>query len=226
MIRISGGHFPQRSGTEGRQLAFAQRRVESFEIAARAVTRGEWRTVMGTVPDPAPDPGPDADPPGTLSDEHPVINVSWYDATNFIERLNETSGTNFRLPSELEWEYAARTGVTEDCISDLEALNYNHKRSGPVPVGSLSANAWNLHEMLGNVWEWVAEPDGDAYYTFGLGHDDSDIGVLRGGCWASRGDEVELSARAVQERCLTGWDTFGFRLARDVQQRGSRTHAD
>jgi formylglycine-generating enzyme required for sulfatase activity len=103
-----------------------------------------------------------------------VINVSWDDARAYADWLSDQTGQRYRLPTEAEWEYAARAGTTTpfwtgDCIHTDQANydgNYDYNGCGAktgvhrgqtVPAGSLPANAFGLHEIAGNVWEWVED---------------------------------------------------------------------
>ena len=138
---------------------------------------------------------------------HPVINVSWQDATEFVAWLSKKTGKPYRLLSEAEWEYAARgqtkasgstpfsTGATINYQQANYDANFTYNGSPPglyrqrtVDVGSLPRNAFGLHEMHGNVWEWVqdcykpsyegAADDGSAVIT-----KDCNLHILRGGAW-------------------------------------------
>lgn len=165
----------------------------------------------------------------------PVFNVTWYDARAYCRWLGEQTRETYRLPSEAEWEYAARAGTTEQFsfgkAITSEQVNYNgdrpydgHKkelfRSEPVPAGSLPANAWGLHEMHGNVSEWVqdwyhsnyegAPSDGGAW-NLPSGNER----VLRGGSWLSAAEDVRAAARYGDEPEIQG-TMRGFRCARDL----------
>ena len=127
--------------------------------------------------------------------QHPVTRVGWEDVPDYLAWLSQETGTRYRLPSEAEWEYAARGGATTpyytgDSMSQEEA-NYGRYFVGrPVPVGSYPANPFGLHDMLGNVAEWCedcwnesyvgAPADGSAWRS-----GNCDRRVLRGGHWAS-----------------------------------------
>ena len=150
------------------------------------------------------------DPGFEQTDQHPVACVSWNDASAYARWLSLRTGVGYRLPTEAEWEYAARAGTTTpfwtgNCI-DTDQANYdgtvdyndcgartgNYRRK-TVPAGSLSDNPWGLHEVHGSVWEWVedvyhadysgAPADGSAQ-TEGGGPQARR--VLRGGSWGSR----------------------------------------
>ena len=162
---------------------------------------------------------------GTL----PLINVSWIEAQEFLSWLNAQTGLKYRLPSEAEWEYAARAGVTTDypwgaSFESAKANGSGTSKADPfmytAPVGSFAPNAWGLYDVVGNVWEWVqdcyidsyddASPTGEARTA--------DVGdcnpVIRGGSWANDPANLRLSDRswhAAQYR----YPFLGFRLARD-----------
>ena len=140
--------------------------INSFYIGKYPVTQGLWRAVMVDFP-----PGA----PGGFSFRynhhhrfrrgtiyHPIENVSWWDAQEFIRRLNRLTGRNFRLPTEAEWEFAARGGnysrgyefSGSNNINEVAwyILNSNRRTQ---PVGLLKPNELGIHDMTGNVWEWT-----------------------------------------------------------------------
>ena len=93
------------------------------------------------------------------ADQHPVESVSWKDVQSFIKKLNklENGKATYRLPTEFEWEYAARAGATDDISwADINATAQIAKLTTQ-SVGQKQPNAWGLYDMLGNVWEWVAD---------------------------------------------------------------------
>ena len=130
----------------------------------------------------------------------PVMNVSWEDATAYASWLSEETGERYRLPSESEWEYAARAGSTTrytwgDDIgrnrANCDGCRSQWDDDRTAPAGSFAANAWGLHDMHGNVWEWVedcwhenyarAPRDGSAWTSGG----NCGRRVLRGGSWVN-----------------------------------------
>jgi formylglycine-generating enzyme required for sulfatase activity len=158
----------------------------------------------------------------------PVMGVSYEDITReFIPWLTQKSGRSFRLPSEAEWEYAARAGVTSEYYwgdsHNCLFARYGRRRGGecsstedgPSPVKSFDANAFGLYDMLGNVWEWVEDcwnPDYQGAPVDGSAWKEGECerGVMRGGSWYSVPHLVRLSART---RGLRTYRLFnGFRL--------------
>ena len=130
-----------------------------FWLGKHEVTQAEWETFMGENPARFDGCGPDC----------PVANVSWHDAQRFAERLNLLSseyanGAEYHLPTEAEWEYAARAETTEDRYSDdLDAIAWydGNSRDRSHAVGRKEPNVGGLHDMLGNVNEWVQDWHGD-----------------------------------------------------------------
>lgn len=164
--------------------------------------------------------------------KRPVIHVSWYDAQEFITWLNRKTGVKFRLPSEAEWEYAARAGTTTKYWwgDDIGVGRANCDGCGgsfqkqPSPVGSFAANPWGLYDVHGNVWQWVADcwhdntvagaPAGGRAWTQQCSGKARRI--LRGGAWdadASFAGSAERIGWPPDDRTNTG---IGFRLARDL----------
>lgn len=160
----------------------------------------------------------------------PVINVSWDDAKQYVGWLSRLTGKEYRLLTEAEWEYAARAGAMTRYSwgNDLGRGNANCDGCGSqwdlrqtAPIGSFNPNAFGLHDMHGNVWEWVedswhdnydgAPTDGSAWLRGG----DPSFRVVRGGSW--RNDPLFVRA-AVRVKRITAvrFDTLGFRLARTL----------
>ena len=124
-----------------------------FYIAKYEVTQAQYRRVMGANPSMFQG-GKVAD----SADLHPVDSVTWSGAQGFVPKLNELEKTKaYRLPTEFEWEYAARAGATDDIPwNDIRQQAYN-VRTTTQAVGKMQPNAWGLYDTLGNVWEWVQD---------------------------------------------------------------------
>jgi len=162
----------------------------------------------------------------------PVINVSWGDAKQYVGWLSQLTGKEYRLLTEAEWEYAARAGArTRFSWGDnLGKGNADCDRCGSpwdlkqtAPVGSFKPNAWGLHDMHGNVWEWVedswhetydgAPTDGSAWLAGG----DPSFRIVRGGSWRNDSERVRAAAR-VRRHVNVRFDTLGFRVARTLRR--------
>ena len=126
-----------------------------YYIGKYEVTQGQWKRVMGN--NPSVYQGAAAG--GVDTDTYPVENVTWSDAQAFIQKLNALEKTRaYRLPTEFEWEYAARAGAEDDITwSDIRRVAFIGGNLRPQPVGKMRPNAWGLYDTLGNVWEWVQD---------------------------------------------------------------------
>ena len=159
----------------------------------------------------------------------PVMRVSWNDVQGFIDWLNDKTGGNYRLPTEAEWEYASRAGSTME-YSWGNSIGSNQANCGgcgsrwdddrTAPVGSFSANDWGLHDMHGNVWEWVQDCYNDSYVgapTDGRAWTSGDCSqrVLRGGGYYSTARFLSSAARVKTDRSNRDSHDQGFRLAQD-----------
>lgn len=206
------------------------------------VWEGEWRTPQGAD---WTNPGYGRTP---FADE-PVACVTWEDAEAYVQWLSRRTGQRYRLPSEAEWEYAARAGGTADyywvdmgAAADGDACRYAnvYDSSGAAangfawapfgcddgfgrvaPVGSFLANAFGLHDMIGNVWEWVADcyqapypplpVDGSAVQSAAGSCARRSV---RGGSWITRPDRQRASFRG-RDPVDARFSFFGFRVARE-----------
>ena len=191
--------------------------LNAFYMGKYEVTQKQWRDVMVN------------DPSSFKGDNLPVENVSWNDVQDFIKKLNEKEGTNkYRLPTEAEWEYAARAGTMTqysfgDDESKLGEYAWYTANSGSTThaVGEKKPNPWGLYDMYGNIWEWVqdswhdyyigAPTDGSAWVN---GSDSSR--VIRGGSWDDRVYTCLSATREGWDDPGTRQDNLGFRLVRDL----------
>jgi formylglycine-generating enzyme required for sulfatase activity len=187
---------------------------QAFYLQRSEVTQGQWQGVMGSNPSHNTACGADC----------PVEQVSWHDVQAFIQALNERyPGRGYRLPTEAEWEYAARAdarGAWDDA-GTLEEEAWFDANSGARtrPVESKLPNAWGLYDMRGNVAEWVADWYRADYYRTGPAVDppgprDGAAKVVRGGSWGSSRRFVGTLGRMDRDPFTRDFN-IGFRLARD-----------
>jgi len=154
-----------------------------FYMLKTEVTQAEWAAVMGNNPSHFSDCG------GSC----PVERVNWNEIQDFIAKLNESNpDAHYRLPTEAEWEYAARAGTTGDYggTGDLEEMGWYLDNSGEHthPAAQKEPNAWGLYDMHGNVWEWTQDWYSASYYEVSPSEDPQgpstgEMRVLRGGSW-------------------------------------------
>jgi sulfatase modifying factor 1 len=284
MVVIRGGSFtmgspenePERKKFEGPR---SNVRIESFAIGATEVTRGQYAVFVRDTRRPPPAHGcflfgfndvvfsTDVDeqvmdqkaswrnPGFQQTDKHPVTCVSWQDAKDYAEWLAHKTGRPYRLPSEAEWEYAARAGSTstfqwgsnenEACryanVGDLSLLHANQIVRGQAekgvaagqldlrlvhcddgvpytsPVGRYQPNSFGLYDMIGNVWEYVADCWQESLPENGVAHDEPSCAFrrVRGGSWDDSPPELR-SARRSRVKLNVPRNDGGFRLARDL----------
>jgi formylglycine-generating enzyme required for sulfatase activity len=184
-----------------------------YYIGKYEVTQAEWKRVMGTNPSVFQGSKVRGD-----ADRHPVDNVTWADAQAFVRRLNAMDTTGrYRLPTEFEWEYAARAGATGEPSWDEireSAWEQDVDLGTTHPVGGKKPNAWGLCDTLGNVWEWVADHYNERLFadpvpptTVGKTH------VLKGGSFVSDVKNTTWSTHAGGPG--SGFDV-GMRIVREV----------
>ncbi|HBG08296.1 MAG: hypothetical protein A2075_11680 [Geobacteraceae bacterium GWC2_58_44] len=188
--------------------------VDNFSIGRYPVTQKQWRSVMGGKP-----------PQYQWLDDYPVEKVSWNDAQEFVRILREKTGRKWRLPTEAEWEYAARGGGKKQKYpgtsseAEIEEYAWFESNSGlkTHPVGSRKPNDLGIYDMAGNVWQWVHDRYDRDYYRqsprmnpkgdpFGVNR------VLKGGSAYKEADFLRVSYREYQAPELRG-NCVGFRLA-------------
>jgi len=180
LVNIPAGSFlmgspedePGRSKAEGPQREVA---LAAFWMAQTPITQAQWRKVA-SLPKINLDLNPD--PSCFKGDTRPVEQVSWLDAMEFCHRLSQHTGKNYTLPSESQWEYACRAGTTTPfhfgatLTPDLANYDGNYVygngpkgnyRKQTTDVASFPANAWGLHDMHGNVWEWCRDTWHNSY---------------------------------------------------------------
>jgi len=216
---------PYRDKSEARHQVNLTR---PFYMQTTEVTFGQWRAVMGSW-FMMRWKGPE---------NLPVTEVSWHDTQDFLKKLNELGEGRYRLPTEAEWEYAARAGSTTayswgDRIDCSRAMYANSrfgsktcldKRPGllpdsPAPVKSFSANQWGLYDMHGNAWEWVQDwfaPYPQKPLSDPQGPREGTHRVRRGGSWYGQGSYCRSANRAFAHPANREI-TSGFRVVRVVE---------
>ncbi len=185
---------------------------QAFYLGIHPVTQAQWEEVMGNNPSSFPG-----------NPRHPVENVSWDDAQQFLERLSELDGRRYTLPSEAQWEYACRAGSTSRyCFGDAAAqlgdyALYRDNLDGTThPVGEKRANAWGFYDMHGQVWEWCEAWLGNYQATAVTDPSGPSAGasrVIRGGSWVN---SARNARSAYCDRSPPGFrvDFLGFRCLR------------
>jgi len=170
-----------------------------FEMGKYEVTQAEWKKVMGNNPSKFVNCG----------DTCPVEQVSWDDIQEYLSKLNAKTGKQYRLPTEEEWEYACYGGnQTTYCGSnDINEVAWcdNNSKNTPHPVGQKNANAYGLHDMSGNVWEWMGD----------CNKDNCKEHTLRGGAWSNTNSNTRAVNRE-KNSATKRENKFGFRLARTL----------
>lgn len=190
--------------------------TKPFLMAATEVTQQQWLKVMGTKP------GPSAEWQRKDWENLPVTGVSWNDSQRFILELNDMDEKyNYRLPTEAEWEYAARAGSSDLRPFPREELGkyaWYLTNSGDETsvVASKQPNAWGLYDIFGNVWEWVNDFYDGEYYKNSPIHDPQ--GPTTGQRKVRRGGSYHCQPHMVRSafRAMTGlesrYSVIGFRL--------------
>lgn len=225
MVYVGGGTFwmgatdEQAGDYQSDETPVNRVHLSSYYIGQTEVTQELWREVMGSNP---------SDFLGNI--KRPVDQVSWNDCQTFISRLNELTGMNFRLPTEAEWEFAARGGnksqgykyAGSNTIGSV-AWTYSNAGNTTHPVATKAPNELGLYDMSGNVYEWV----NDWYDIYTNGEKTDPTGpstgywrVVRGGCWYSNPTNCRVSCRRDELPSYTGGYTssgtyvcLGLRLA-------------
>ena len=199
MIPVEAGTFQMGSSTGGsdEKPVHSVTITRDYYMGETEVTQALWEAVMGT------------NPSYYKGNNRPVEQVSWYDCQDFLKKLNRLTGQNFRLPTEAEWEYAARggkksKGYTYSGSNDIDEVAVYNKNGGHYAVKSKKPNELGLYDMSGNVWEWCQDWYYGGYYSKSPSSDPTGANsgssrVLRGGSW-------DLNA----ERCRVAYRSYGL----------------
>ena len=219
MIQVEGGLFVM-GNREGQDDERPMHEVvlKGFFISKFEVTQEQWRLVMGKNP---------SEFKACL--KCPVENVSWNDIQAFIKKLNAKTGKSYRLPTEAEWEYAAKGGSNNNVYKyagsneiNLVAWYYENAKNKTHPAGSREPNALGVYDMTGNVWEWCSDWYDKNYYQQSKknnpqGPMNGDYRVLRGGSWNSEGSNCRLTDRSFFGQ-NSRMNDIGFRVVYSMEQ--------
>jgi formylglycine-generating enzyme required for sulfatase activity len=230
MVRIPAGEFRMGSPPGDFDALQYERplhevRIKAFEISKYAVMFEQWDACVrerGCAHHPLDH--------GWGRGRQPVVDISWQDANQYVRWLSLKTGRAFRLPTEAEWEYAARGGRAtvrywgdriDDNRANCDGCGSRWDNTRPAPGGSFAPNPFGLHDMLGNVWQWVqdcwhesyagAPRDGDAWTRSG----DCNERVARGGSWNYTRRFIRSAGRDRFDATLRFYD-LGFRVARSI----------
>ena len=209
-VKVEGGTFMMGDDETAHQVE-----LSSFYMQKTEVTQELWEAVMGSNPS-----------EDKTWKDNPVTNVSWYDCQEFITKLNEMTGTKYRLPTEAEWEYAARGGklskgyeyAGSDEINEV-AWYFENSNEKIHPVAEKRPNELGLYDMSGNVWEWCSDWYGDYKLEDQenpKGPDNGKMKVYRDSLWADNSDLCPVAERGGRS---PGSEDYGkgFRLAHPVE---------
>jgi formylglycine-generating enzyme required for sulfatase activity len=204
MINVEGGDFQMGSNDDDSEKPVHNETVATFKIGKTEVTQALWKAVMNN------------NPSVFKGDSLPVESVSWNECQLFISKLNSITGERFRLPTEAEWEYAARGGN--------KSLGYQYSGGNNIyevawckdnsdekthPVATKLPNELGLYDMSGNVYEWTSDPWSENYNS----SKDTEQRVFRGGCWFDTSNYARVSSRTAELTSFTFAPIAGLRLA-------------
>ena len=211
MVFVDGGTFMMGSNSgEDDEKPVHDVTLSSYYIGKYEVTQAQWRAVMGTNPSYFKN-----------CDDCPVEQVSWDDIQGYIQKLNAQTGKQYRLPTEAEWEYAARGGnksrnYTYSGSDDINSVAWYGGNSGDKThtVGGKQYNELGIYDMTGNVWEWCADWYGSyssARATNPKGPSTGGDRLLRGGSFNNRAQDCRSALRGMLNPG-SEYSNFGFRL--------------
>ena len=230
MAQLPGGRFTM-GGEEGDEAPRHAVTLAPFYIDVTEVTQAEFGRLVGY------------NPSSFQGNDRPVDQVRWTEAALYCNLRSDEEGLTpcydeetwafnaaadgYRLPTEAQWEFAARAGADAPAAADPDSVWFrDNTGKKSQPVAQKSPNAWGLHDMTGNLWEWT----NDTYvpYTADEATDPLVAGegrkTLRGGSWNSRAGDCRVTIRKADDPMSTdiclGYDTYGFRVARPAATGG------
>lgn len=218
MVKVEGGTFTMGGTPEQGNDAFDDEKpvhkvtLSTFSIGRYPITQDQWEAVMGS------------NPSHFKGEKRPVESVSWFDCQEFAKKLSEMTGRHFRLPTEAEWEYAARGGKKGKRYKFsgghiLDLVGWYNENSGNTSheVGKKSPNELGLYDMSGNIWEWVQDWKGDYTEDDQVNPTGPETGierVCRGGSWNREIDRARVSYRGDDQPTLR-YCSLGLRIVVD-----------
>ena len=217
LVPAGGFMMGSENGDKDEKPVHRVRITEPFYMGVFEVTQAQYQQVMHKNPSRFRDR------------KKPVETVSWNHAVEFCSRLSSADGVTYRLPTEAEWEHACRAGSTgEYCFGDdatklvWHAWYAVNSRSQSRLVGQKKPNAWGLHDMHGNVWEWCADRYAEDYYARSpwkepQGPSTGERRVLRGGSWNDSAD-LTRSAKRLNLSPKDRYPSIGFRVVVSAQE--------
>ena len=216
MVKVEGGTFMMGGTREQGEDAFDDEKpahkvtLSTFFIGRYPITQDQWEAVMGV------------NPSYFKGEKLPVEKVSWFDCQEFAKKLSEMTGRHFRLPTEAEWEYAARGGKKSKRYkysggNILNQVGWYNENSGGIShdVGQKSPNELGIYDMSGNIWEWVQDWKGDYTEDDQVNPKGPETGierVCRGGGWNREIDRARVSYRGDDQATLQ-YCSLGLRIA-------------
>lgn len=226
MVEVQGGTFwmgctsEQQGSCDSDESPLHSVTLSSFKIAKYEVTQAQWQLLMGTSISQQQSKAGASSLYG-VGDNYPMYYVSWNEAQEFISRLNAATGKNYRLPTEAEWEYAARggnqsRGYKYSGSNFVEQVAWYGENSGSTthPVGTKQPNELGIYDMSGKVWEWCY----DWYGSYSSAQQRDPIGassgshrVFRGGSWSDDASSCRVADRSSRTPSLRN-SHLGFRL--------------
>jgi formylglycine-generating enzyme required for sulfatase activity len=229
MVTIPSGHFLMGSDSVSNKQSSHEKplhnnespqhsvRIKGFAIGKYAVTQEQWFTLMGN------------NPSKNKGDLLPVENISWNDAQGFVQKLSQLTGKKYRLPSEAEWEYAAKAGTTSDYFwgDDVQSAKdyawyFDNSNGKTQTVGLKKPNPFGLYDIVGNVYQWsqdcwnveyVSAPDDGKAWESG----ECSLRVLRGGSWNLRAQFLKTTTRYFVEADIP-YVFSGLRVVREESE--------
>jgi len=215
MITVKGGTLKRKNKEDDKLTSID---IKDFKISKYPITQEQWTAVIGNNPSNFKSIG---------SEKHPVEKVRWDDVQDFIEKLNELTDKNFRLPTVDKWEFAAIGGMKSKGFkyagsNDIDKVAWYHENScnkgedhpnyGTNPVGKKAPNELGIHDMSGNVWEWCQDMyNGDRFREL-----PEEYRMTCGGSWFDDDKFCESTVKKAVKTSITEHiDHIGFRLICD-----------